>query len=156
MSDAAKRSMSRREFCQRVAVTPLAVAAAVGAAGCAMTPLYRGALSRGRIAVPRASIAPANAPDGALLVSAEEYADPVIVVWDIGADGTPSGYRAFSALCTHQRCAVRPGRTAFTCPCHGSVFDRAGRVVRGPAEEPLAQLPIEETRDGIEIIVAAR
>lgn len=155
MSADANRTMSRREFCQRVAIAPVAVAAAVSAAGCATAPLYRGALARGRIVVPRASVAPATAPDGALLVSADDYADPIIVVWDVGADGTPSGYRAFSALCTHQRCAVRPGRTALTCPCHGSVFDRAGRVVRGPAEAPLAQLPIEETNDAIEIIVSA-
>ncbi|MFN0149573.1 MAG: ubiquinol-cytochrome c reductase iron-sulfur subunit [bacterium] len=158
MNGASRGPISRREFWKRTVFGPIALALAAGsagAAGCAVAPRFRGSLSRGRIAVPRANLSPANAPDRALVVQAAEYAEPIILVWDVRDDGTPSDFLAFSALCTHQRCALKPGRNGFTCPCHGSVFDRAGRVVRGPAEEPLAQLFVEETTDGIEIIVAA-
>ncbi|GGL12893.1 hypothetical protein Sme01_20490 [Sphaerisporangium melleum] len=48
-------------------------------------------------------------------------------------------FRAFSAKCTHQGCAVASvsGGT-INCPCHGSKFDIAtGAVANGPARKPL-------------------
>lgn len=51
---------------------------------------------------------------------------------------------AYSAVCTHQACAVayRDGKLA--CPCHGSVFDPAAgaAVLNGPANRPLPEVPI--------------
>lgn len=51
------------------------------------------------------------------------------------------GYRAMSAVCTHLRCTVGPfgpGKNSTSlCPCHGSVFDRNGNVLSGPAPRPL-------------------
>ena len=46
---------------------------------------------------------------------------------------------AYSPLCTHLGCAYRWEATKreFVCPCHGSVFDREGKVLAGPAERPL-------------------
>jgi Rieske Fe-S protein len=62
------------------------------------------------------------------------------------------GFVAYSAECTHQGCTVSyraKDKGYLACPCHGSVFDPVsdGRVVSGPADEPLERLPIE-TRDG--------
>jgi cytochrome b6-f complex iron-sulfur subunit len=50
-----------------------------------------------------------------------------------------SGFRAFSAACTHLGCLVKwdAGKNAFLCPCHGGVFDAEGRVVAGPPPTPL-------------------
>ncbi|MFF4183078.1 Rieske (2Fe-2S) protein [Streptomyces sp. NPDC001691] len=48
-------------------------------------------------------------------------------------------FKAFSAKCTHQGCAVSSvsGGT-INCPCHGSKFDVAdGSVKGGPAPSPL-------------------
>lgn len=49
------------------------------------------------------------------------------------------GFYAISSVCTHLGCNVRYEENAeqFACPCHGSVFDRLGRVVTGPAPRPL-------------------
>ena len=52
------------------------------------------------------------------------------------------GYRALGSTCTHQQCSVRPGAKFLTCGCHGSTFDLAGAVVRGPAPR---DLPVYET-----------
>lgn len=51
----------------------------------------------------------------------------------------PEGFAAVSAVCTHLGCTVRHvAGEGFVCPCHGSRFDPAGRVVDGPARRPLA------------------
>ena len=52
---------------------------------------------------------------------------------------------ALSMLCTHVCCTLSFDSSAneFYCPCHGSVFDTAGKVVRGPAG---ANLPTVELR----------
>ena len=46
---------------------------------------------------------------------------------------------ALSMLCTHVccECTYEPGNNVIFCPCHGSVFDSTGNVVRGPAGTPL-------------------
>jgi glycine/D-amino acid oxidase-like deaminating enzyme/nitrite reductase/ring-hydroxylating ferredoxin subunit len=46
---------------------------------------------------------------------------------------------ALSARCTHLGCLVAFNRAerAWECPCHGSRFDVHGKVVQGPANQPL-------------------
>ena len=62
-------------------------------------------------------------------------------------------FRAFSATCTHQGCAV--GGVAdgeIVCPCHGSVFSaRDGSVLTGPATTGLAERNIT-VRDGAVVL----
>ena len=54
---------------------------------------------------------------------------------------------AFSAICTHKGCPVKPDGAEFACPCHGSRYDSAtGEVTAGPAPRPLD--PIKVTVDG--------
>lgn len=49
------------------------------------------------------------------------------------------GFVAISPICTHLGCLVswEPQRNIFLCPCHGSEFDKYGRVVHPPAPRPL-------------------
>jgi nitrite reductase/ring-hydroxylating ferredoxin subunit len=50
---------------------------------------------------------------------------------------------AFSTRCTHLGCRIsRVEDGHLVCPCHGSRFDGAGRVVSGPASRPLVALPV--------------
>ncbi|AXE84849.1 MULTISPECIES: Rieske (2Fe-2S) protein [unclassified Streptomyces] len=48
-------------------------------------------------------------------------------------------FKAFSAICTHQRCTVGSvSDGTINCPCHGSRFHIAdGSVANGPATRPL-------------------
>ncbi|MFJ4540396.1 Rieske (2Fe-2S) protein [Streptomyces tibetensis] len=48
-------------------------------------------------------------------------------------------FKAFSAICTHQRCTVGSvSDGTINCPCHGSKFKIAdGAVAHGPATRPL-------------------
>lgn len=60
------------------------------------------------------------------------------------ADGSLT---ALSILCTHVccECSFDAPSSTFYCPCHGSLFDSAGRVVRGPASTdlPTIQLTVD-------------
>ena len=54
---------------------------------------------------------------------------------------------AFSAICTHQGCKVKPAGTEFDCPCHQSRYDLAtGEVLGGPAPRALDKVTV--TVDG--------
>lgn len=57
---------------------------------------------------------------------------------------------AVNAVCTHLGCVVpwNPAEKKFMCPCHGSQYDKNGRVVRGPAPLSLALAHVEETPTG--------
>lgn len=66
---------------------------------------------------------------------------------------TASGLVVYSKACTHAGCPValyRASARQLICPCHQSVFDVAdgAKVLEGPADHPLPQLPIQVASDG--------
>jgi Rieske Fe-S protein len=58
---------------------------------------------------------------------------------------------AVSPLCTHQGCTVNIAGPYLECPCHGSVYDLEGKVLRGPADRPLRSLPARVLGDVLAI-----
>ncbi len=48
----------------------------------------------------------------------------------------------FSAICPHLGCVVQwnPGENSWDCPCHGSRFDKQGRLLCGPANTDLTPI----------------
>ena len=63
-------------------------------------------------------------------------------------------FKAYSATCTHQGCAVKSVSDGLiNCPCHNSNFSVAdGSVSSGPATKPLPEVRI--TVDGDSITLA--
>jgi glycine/D-amino acid oxidase-like deaminating enzyme/nitrite reductase/ring-hydroxylating ferredoxin subunit len=53
---------------------------------------------------------------------------------------------AVDATCPHLGCQVEfnEAETTWDCPCHGSRFDIAGRVLNGPAVEELHAIPVDD------------
>lgn len=59
-----------------------------------------------------------------------------------------AGLYAVSAICTHLGCLVSRADSEFECPCHGSQYDLAGNVLRGPARQPLNHLELRLSPEG--------
>jgi cytochrome b6-f complex iron-sulfur subunit len=61
------------------------------------------------------------------------------------------GLMAFYWKCTHLGCTVpwAQAEDKFHCPCHGSVFDRQGLVVGGPAPRPMDIMEIKIVNDNV-------
>ncbi len=58
---------------------------------------------------------------------------------------------AIAEKCTHLGCRVPfcDSSGQFECPCHGSVFNRAGDFIAGPAPRGMDTYPVEVGDDGL-------
>lgn len=66
---------------------------------------------------------------------------------------TDSGkVRVQTAVCTHLGCTVNLTETGYSCPCHGSTYDRHGKNTGGPAPLPLVYFLVSEAPTG-ELVV---
>ena len=77
------------------------------------------------------------------------FADQKVVV----TQPTEGDFKAFSAVCTHQRCVVATvqGGT-INCACHGSKYDIAsGEVRNGPATKGLPAKSVTVSGDGLTV-----
>jgi Rieske Fe-S protein len=133
--------MNRRSF-----LSSFAPAIAAGlpllalGSGCAVTGLNRYGLS---LADHRVSLKPSDYPEltvvgGAIELDVGDSSESVVVVRVKEAD-----FIALSPICTHLGCTVSKESATFRCPCHGSTYSLDGRVLRGPAEKPLAAYKTE-------------
>jgi Rieske Fe-S protein len=53
-----------------------------------------------------------------------------------------SSYSAYSAICTHMGCLLHWANSVFLCPCHGSAYQRDGKVLNGVARRPLPTIEV--------------
>lgn len=60
------------------------------------------------------------------------------------------GFYALSAVCSHLGCLCvwKEEAGMIGCPCHGSAFQRDGRIIAGPAPKPLPWLRMWMTDEG--------
>lgn len=58
------------------------------------------------------------------------------------------GIRAVSAVCTHLGCTLEKTQAGFLCPCHGSCYDRDGKVLSGAAKGSLPWYSLDLEADG--------
>ena len=59
------------------------------------------------------------------------------------------GFYALLNRCAHLGCPVRfdPLVPSFSCPCHGSAYNKKGEVIKGPAARPLKRLKLVKTSE---------
>ncbi len=67
-----------------------------------------------------------------------------------------NGLFAISAVCTHLGCIVSLAEFGFQCPCHGSQFNKEGKVIGGPAPRPLEWFEINQEVDGTLFVDAGK
>ncbi|MFB6184898.1 MAG: ubiquinol-cytochrome c reductase iron-sulfur subunit [Haloarculaceae archaeon] len=81
----------------------------------------------------------------------DDYGKPTNV------DETVNGYVAYSAVCTHEGCAVGTEGATIVCPCHKSKYDptAGAKVVGGPAPRALPQLPLGVADDSEKSLIIA-
>ncbi len=60
-------------------------------------------------------------------------------------------WKAFSAVCTHAPCTVRPqGSSTLYCPCHGGTFSTTnGSVQRGPPPRAISEYGVMVQNGGV-------
>jgi Rieske Fe-S protein len=68
---------------------------------------------------------------------------------------TSSKFIALNITCTHKHCAVDYDGASFECPCHGSQYDKYGKVTHGPATKNLKsyKTTFDESSDELTIFV---
>ncbi len=68
--------------------------------------------------------------------------DSVYLIKDkqIGILNRENGITVLSIACTHLGCILNVENDKFICPCHGSMFELNGSVIKGPALKPLKHI----------------
>ena len=139
-------SCDRRAF---VRTGTVAIAVAL-LPSCASLVTRRVPLENGRIRLSLRQHPELAEPRGSLRLLPEGWEDPVYLLVLEGG-----GFAAVSSVCTHRGCTVDLGGPGLACPCHGSQYDREGRVMRGPANRALQRYPVRTAGDELIIEVGA-
>lgn len=138
--------IDRRDFMRRatgaLAATPLAALLA----GCAALAARVVPVSEGKLHLALTHYPELETIGGALKLAPAGFETPVYVL--TLARGQ---HAALSPICTHLGCTVEIQGSRIVCPCHGSTYDREGRVLQGPAERALTRYPATLS-DGVLVI----
>ncbi len=126
-------ALTRRRF-----VAASATVVAVGCGPGAMPTKRTGKLDGNIYELEVAKLPELATPGGMIAVQTEGIKKPLIVMRLEGEQ-----FRVMSSKCTHLGCTVRwdNEEQRLRCPCHGSRFDDAGKVVKGPAKTGLRVYP---------------
>ncbi|MBA2346182.1 MAG: Rieske (2Fe-2S) protein [Rubrobacter sp.] len=134
MSQADREGVSRKGFLRIGAAAGLAATGAPILASCGKD-LPK--VKSGRAVIAEKKLK----PNSAFVFADAKTEDPRVVV------RLESGkILMYSAKCTHKGCTVgyKPEEQHLVCPCHNSIYSPlSGGVVSGPADKPLAKLPVK-------------
>jgi cytochrome b6-f complex iron-sulfur subunit len=143
MSQAGREALDRREF-----VTTCACLLAGGGflSACASLATRPVPVADGRVRLVLAEHPELAAADGSLKILPAGAANPLYVLHLEG-----NRFAVLSPICKHQGCTVDIQGPRLLCPCHGSTYDREGRVLRGPTQLPLDRFTANVS-DGVLVI----
>lgn len=137
--------LTRREFIARLEALSAGLACgAVPAAlsACARFQYVNSGVESGRLIVSRAEFGPGPFA----LVEAPNLPMPIYLYRHPGDEFT-----AVLTRCMHRGCQVEPAGGRLVCPCHGSEYDNAGAILKGPTQLPLIRFPVEADAESIYI-----
>lgn len=131
--------MDRRDFLGAgcAAVAGLALPACASFVATPVTPV------NGTVRLPVRNYPQLEQPGGFLRLRAPDETLLYVLNQDNGS------YVVVSPVCTHLGCIVNVDGALLLCPCHGSTYDRTGRVLHGPAERPLRRFDARLEEDGM-------
>ncbi len=132
--------VSRREFLRRLEAGLVCGLVPATLAGCARFQFVNSGVEVGRLVVSRAEFG--EGPFA--LIEAPNLAMPIYLYRHAANDFT-----AVLTRCMHRGCQVEAAGGHLACPCHGSEYDNAGRVLKGPTQLPLIRFPVETDAENI-------
>lgn len=151
--------LTRRAFVKGTAACAAMAACGAAGGGCAGTPADPGkpvtfpAVVDGQLIIrldmpADGTMAPLNRVGGSVIGLAAGMSQPIVLV-----RSDPGQITATNSRCTHMGCTMAFNELNYTldCPCHGSSFELDGRIVTGPASEPVKSYPTQY--DGRTLIV---
>ena len=134
--------IDRRDFVTACTLTLLAPL--LGA--CASLATHAVPVEGGRVSLRLAEHPGLAQPGGAMKILPSGETDPLYVL------ALPDGaFAVVSPICTHRGCTVDVQGPRLVCPCHGSTYDREGRVLKGPAERSLERHSVTVVAGVLEI-----
>lgn len=133
--------LNRRRF---LGTCACAIAGSALATGCASLAVRQITPVDGRLQLPLLQHPELTEAGGSLAVLPQGTDTPVFILALGGRR-----FAALSPICTHLGCTVEIQGERLVCPCHGSTYDRQGRVLRGPAEQALFSFPARVTADDL-------
>lgn len=128
--------IGRRAFVRRAAGAASFSPLAMLLAGCAALAARVVPVTEGRLQLALTHYPELETVGGSLKLAPAGFDTPVYVL-TLGR----GQYAALSPICTHLGCTVEIQGSRIVCPCHGSTYDREGRVLQGPAERSLTRFP---------------
>jgi Rieske Fe-S protein len=131
--------LDRRDF---IAVCAYGGAALVLTA-CASLVTHPVPVTGNTVRLPLASYPELGKPDGAIKILPTGHTEPILIL-----AGVPT-FTAVSPICTHRGCTVDVNGPRLVCPCHGSTYDRLGKVLKGPAQRSLSSYRIARVGDDL-------
>ena len=126
--------IDRRDFVRRATGALSATPLAELLAGCAALAARSVPMREGKLHLAFTHYPELETPGGSLKLAPVGFETPVYVL----ALGRGE-FAALSPICTHLGCTVEIQGNRIVCPCHGSNYDREGRVLQGPAERALTR-----------------
>lgn len=143
--------MDRRKFIENSCLTCVAVA--LGSSllqSCSTMKTVNAFEENGFLVVDKSEFGDANSDEkiNSIIVASNSLKVPLIL-FKTGDDS----YEAISLKCTHKGVKLNYEDSEFKCPAHGSIFDREGKVVKGPAKQSLTHYKTDKTATTIRIEV---
>lgn len=141
--------MDRRKFIENSCIACLALAVGgVALSSCSNMKTVNSFADNGYLLVDKSEFIDTQTKEEytSIIVTSNSLKSPLIL-FKTGADS----YDAVSLECTHKKVKLDLVGDKLECSAHGSVFDKSGKVIKGPAKTDLHRYSVDKTMSTIKI-----